>query len=72
MKIKIRTVITLFFAFFGGTIILKFLVYNFIFHKEFNIEHNIYEEAFIALFIAVLLTIGNGVRIKWDNLEKNQ
>lgn len=67
MKSKIKTTITLFFAILGGTLILKYFGYSLLFKSEFNISDNIYEQAFIALFVAVLLTFANGMRVNWSN-----
>ena len=67
MKSKIKTIITLFFAIFGGTLILKYFGYSLLFKSEFNISDNINEQAFIALFVAVLLTFANGMRVNWSN-----
>lgn len=61
MRGEIQTTITLFFAILGGTLLFKS-------------EVNISEEAFIALFEAVLLTFANGIRVNWstDKTDDNR
>jgi cytochrome c biogenesis factor len=70
-KDKLRTIILLFFAIFGGTMILKYVMYNNIINSNFKIGENIYEQAFIALFVSILLVIGNGIKVSW-NTDKSQ
>jgi hypothetical protein len=67
---KLKTVFTLFFAVFGGTHALKLIFYVLYPNPAVEISAPGYSQLFIALFVALLLTIVNGMRVSWQYAKK--
>lgn len=62
MRHKLRSITLFFFTFFGGILLLKIIFYVFISGRSLNLENEIADTAFIAIFISFCLVLLNGYR----------
>jgi hypothetical protein len=65
MHPKLSTFLTLYFALFGGVILVKYITWTYAFDRAPDIDGTLPEWAVIAFFVAVLLMLLNKVRVEW-------